>query len=60
MKNVPHRIYLTEDQIPRQWYNLRSDMKEKPDPMLNPATGKPVAVEEAVSNDGDRLARIHI
>ena len=40
--NVPHRIYLSEDQIPRQWYNLRTDMKEQPDPMLNPATMRPV------------------
>lgn len=32
--------------MPRQWYNLRADMKEKPDPMLNPATGKPVTYEE--------------
>ncbi|MFR9188902.1 MAG: TrpB-like pyridoxal phosphate-dependent enzyme [Anaerotruncus massiliensis (ex Togo et al. 2019)] len=40
--NVPHRIYLSEDQIPRQWYNLRADMKEQPDPMLNPATMRPV------------------
>ena len=57
MKNVPHRIYLTEDQIPRQWYNLRADMKEKPDPMLNPATGKPVAVEELFPVFCEELAR---
>ncbi len=43
---IPHRIYLTEDQIPTQWYNLRADMKEKPEPMLNPATGKPVTEED--------------
>ena len=43
---IPHRIYLTEDQIPRQWYNLRADMKEQPDPLLNPATGKPMTLEE--------------
>lgn len=46
MKNIPHRIYLTEDQMPRQWYNLRADMKEQPDPMLNPATGKPATEED--------------
>lgn len=40
--NVPHRIYLSEDQIPRQWYNLRADLKQQPDPMLNPATMQPV------------------
>ena len=41
-KKIPHRLYLNEDQMPTQWYNLRADMKEKPDYMLNPATGKPV------------------
>ncbi len=45
MKKVPHRIYLSEEQMPKQWYNLRADMKEQPDPMLNPATMKPI--EEA-------------
>ena len=43
---VPHRLYLTEDQIPQQWYNLRADMKEQAAPMINPATGKPAAVED--------------
>jgi tryptophan synthase beta chain len=46
MKNIPHRIYLTEDQMPKQWYNLRADMKELPDPMLNPQTLKPVTEED--------------
>lgn len=46
MKNIPHRIILSEDQLPKQWYNLRADMKEQPDPMLNPATGKPAAEED--------------
>ena len=43
---APHRLYLTEEQIPVTWYNLRADMKEKPEPLLNPATGKPVTAEE--------------
>jgi len=43
---IPHRIYLTEDEIPTQWYNIRADMKEKPEPMLNPATGKPCTEED--------------
>lgn len=43
---IPHRIYLTEDQIPTQWYNLRADMKEKPAPLINPATGKPAVLED--------------
>ncbi|MDR3765643.1 MAG: TrpB-like pyridoxal phosphate-dependent enzyme [Butyricicoccus sp.] len=46
MPKIPHRLYLTEDQMPRQWYNLRADMPEQPDPMLNPATGKPVTEED--------------
>lgn len=44
MTRIPHRIMLDESRIPKQWYNLRADMKELPDPMINPATGKP-AVE---------------
>lgn len=31
--------------MPKQWYNLRADMKEQPDPIINPATMRP-AVEE--------------
>lgn len=46
VKNIPHRLYLTEEQLPKQWYNLRADMKEQPDPIINPATGKPAAVED--------------
>ena len=46
MKTIPHRIYLTEDQMPKQWYNPRADMKEQPDPLLNPATGKPATEED--------------
>ena len=44
-KKIPYRHYLTEDQLPRQWYNLRADMKELPDPLRNPATGE--ALKEA-------------
>lgn len=45
MKKAPYRLYLSEEEIPKQWYNLRADMKELPEPMINPATMKP-AVEE--------------
>lgn len=55
-KKIPHRLYLTEDQMPTQWYNLRADMKEKPDPMLNPATGKPVAPEDLYPVFCEKLA----
>jgi len=40
-ENIPVKIYLNESEMPRYWYNLRADMTEKPDPMINPATGKP-------------------
>lgn len=40
-KNIPTKIYLNEDELPKYWYNLRADMKEKHDPFLHPATLKP-------------------
>lgn len=46
MSKIPYRFYLTEDQMPKQWYNLRADMKEQPDPMLNPATLQPLSEED--------------
>ena len=48
MKNekIPYKIYLSEDELPRAWYNLRSDMKQKPAPLLNPGTGQPLSAEE--------------
>lgn len=55
-KKIPHRLYLTEEQMPVQWYNLRADMKEKPEPMLNPATGKPIAPEDLYPVFCEKLA----
>ncbi|MBP3870905.1 MAG: TrpB-like pyridoxal phosphate-dependent enzyme [Faecalicoccus sp.] len=45
-KVIPTKIYLEESEIPKQWYNLRADMKNKPAPLLNPGAGKPVAAED--------------
>lgn len=45
-KKIPYKIYLNEDEMPKQWYNVRADMKNKPALLLNPATGKPVTLEE--------------
>ena len=39
---IPYKIYLDESEIPTQWYNVRADMKNKPAPLLNPATLKPM------------------
>ena len=45
-KEIPYKIYLDENEMPKQWYNLRADMKNKPAPLLNPATLQPITVEE--------------
>ena len=43
---IPYKIYLTEEELPKQWYNVRADMKIKPAPLLNPGTGQPMTAEE--------------
>lgn len=45
-EKIPYKIYLTEDEMPKTWYNLRADMKNKPAPLLNPGTGLPMTAEE--------------
>ncbi|MBQ8393421.1 MAG: TrpB-like pyridoxal phosphate-dependent enzyme [Clostridia bacterium] len=48
MKNekIPYKIYLNESEMPKAWYNLRADMKQKPAPLLNPATHETMKAEE--------------
>lgn len=46
MANIPYKIYLSEEELPRAWYNLRADMKNKPAPLLNPATLQPFSADE--------------
>ncbi len=43
---IPYKIYLTEDEMPKDWYNVRADMKKKPAPLLNPGTGQPMTAAE--------------
>ncbi len=45
-KEIPYKIYLEENEMPKQWYNIRADMKNKPVPLLNPGTLKPMTAEE--------------
>ena len=45
-KKIPYKIYLTEDEMPKAWYNMRADMKNKPAPLLNPGTGQPLTAQE--------------
>ena len=48
-EKIPYKIYLTEDEMPKNWYNVRADMKTKPAPLLNPATGAPMGFDDPVS-----------
>ena len=45
-KTIPYKIYLEESEMPKAWYNVRADMKNKPAPLLNPGTGEPMKAEE--------------
>ncbi|NLM51589.1 MAG: TrpB-like pyridoxal phosphate-dependent enzyme [Firmicutes bacterium] len=46
MPKTPYKIYLTEEEMPRYWYNLKAVMKELPPPMLNPGTLQPCTADE--------------
>lgn len=45
-KEIPYKIYLEENEMPKEWYNVRADMKNKPAPLLNPGTHEPMKAEE--------------
>ena len=45
-EQIPYKIYLSENEMPTAWYNLRADMKNKPAPLLNPGTGKPMTFDD--------------
>ena len=45
-EKIPYKIYLSENELPSSWYNVRADMKNKPAPLLNPGTHKPMTFEE--------------
>ncbi len=45
-KEIPYKIYLEENEMPKAWYNLRADMINKPAPLLNPGTLQPMKAEE--------------
>ncbi len=45
-KKIPYKIYLEEQEMPKQWYNVRADMKNKPAPLLNPGTLQPMGYED--------------
>ena len=45
-REIPYKIYLEENELPDSWYNVRADMKNKPAPLLNPATYEPMTAED--------------
>ncbi|MBQ9983500.1 MAG: TrpB-like pyridoxal phosphate-dependent enzyme [Lachnospiraceae bacterium] len=45
-RKIPYKIYLEENEMPKKWYNLRADMKNKPAPLLNPGTLQPMKAED--------------
>ena len=51
-ENIPYKIYLNEDEMPRTWYNVRADMKVKPAPLLNAGTGYFDMTAYQAFNDG--------
>ena len=56
-KQIPYKIYLEESQLPTAWQNLRAFMKNKPEPLLNPTTLKPMTLEELSKVFCEELAR---
>ena len=57
MAKIPHRLYLTEDQMPRQWFNLRSAMPQQPDPLIHPGTLEPLGVSDLAPIFCEELAK---
>jgi len=45
-QKIPYKIYLAENEIPTQWYNVRADMTTKPAPLISPADGHALTIEE--------------
>lgn len=56
-EKIPYKIYLEESELPKAWYNVRADMKNKPAPLLNPATQKPMTFDELTPVFCDDLVR---
>lgn len=46
MTTIPYKIYLEENEVPKEWFNVRAAMKEKPEPFIHPGTGKPCTAQD--------------
>ena len=56
-RKIPYKINLEESEMPKQWYNVRADMKKKPAPLLNPATLEPMTQKELSEVFCEELAK---
>ena len=56
-EKIPYKFFLSEEELPRRWYNVRADMKKKPAPLLDPATGKPCTPEQLSAVFCDELVK---
>ena len=56
-EKIPYKIYLSEEELPRSWYNVRADMPVKPAPLRSPADGTPMSFEDLRPVFCDELAR---
>lgn len=56
-EKIPYKIYLSEEEMPKTWYNVRADMKNKPAPLLHPVTGQPMGYEDLRPVFCDELIR---
>ena len=56
-KNIPYKTYLDESELPKSWYNVRADMKNKPAPLLNPATHEVMKAEDLAPVFCDELIK---
>ena len=46
MSEVAYKVYLSEEELPKKWLNIKGFMKDKPAPLLNPETKQPCTVDE--------------
>ena len=57
IEKIPYKIYLSEQEMPKAWYNVRAHMKNKPAPLRNPGTGEPMGFEDLRPVFCDELIR---
>ena len=54
---IPYKIYLSENELPKEWYNVRAEMRNKPAPLLHPVTHKPIGLNELTPIFCEELAK---